>query len=105
MSEFRSQHNLDENGNPNGGFARAAGISIEWQRGPTVVDGVDVGQNGAYVQTLIEIARDRLAHYQGTRFNCDENAKAIEHLTAAFDVLESRFQKREDRGVLGTHEE
>lgn len=105
VGNFIFEHRVDLDGNPDGGFSRAAGVSVEWQRGPTVVDGVDHGQNGAFVQTVIAVAANRLEHYQATRFRCDENAEAIRLLNEAIAVLESRFQKRAARGVLGTHNE
>ena len=55
-------------------------------------------------ETVIEAAKQRLEHYQTTRFECHENNEAIRYLKAALDILDQRTKDREARGVEGTHE-
>lgn len=102
--QFMSQHWNDENGNPAGGVSDATGITVSWQNGPLQVDGERRDPSGAFVETVIAIAADRLEFYQGSKFLCEENAKALEHLYAALAVLDQRTKSREARGVEGTHQ-
>ena len=96
---------VDEDGKPAGGWVEATGIFIEWQNGPLVDPATGVRQepNGAFVETVIKIALDRIAHYQGTPFECPENERAAEHLRKALQELKERTMIREARGVEGTH--
>lgn len=88
----------DKDGNPAGGFSSAPGTTIVWQHGP------GEHQTGAIVEQIIQIAIGRLEYYQGTKFECEENANAITHLTKAIEYIQSRTQSRIDRGVEGTYE-
>lgn len=94
----------DENGNPKGGYVKAIGIDIEWQNGPLGRDEKRIGPNGAFVETVIQAALQRLEYYQKSKFNCRENALAITKLEEALHWLQSRTAKREQRKVEGTHE-
>jgi hypothetical protein len=60
--------------------------------------------NGAFVEDVIAAAVDRLRYYQTSRFACESNFRAIEHLEAAMKVLDQRTKDREARAVEGTHE-
>lgn len=94
---------LDREGRPEGGVVSATGLQIKWQSGP-LGRGLDRKEpNGAFVETVITAALQRIEHYQTLQFACDENAQAIEHLRAAIAVLESRTARRENAGVEGTH--
>lgn len=93
----------DESGNPNGGVTSAPGVLISWQRGPMVIDGIRVGQNGAFVEDVITAAVERLKYFQSLKFQCSENMVAITHLEAALRALQERTASREQRGVEGTH--
>jgi len=96
-------HFDDASGNPAGGVTTATGIEIHWQDGP-LGRGADRREpNGAFVEGVIDAARDRLAYYQKSRFACQANAEAIEHLTRALVVLDQRTTDREARSVEGTH--
>lgn len=102
---FESNHEVDENGRPAGGESRALGIEVFWQNGPLGKEGTPERKepNGAFVETLIAIAMDRLEFYQ-TVFPCRENNIAINHLDVALMVLNSRTMRRREEGVEGTHE-
>ena len=100
---FTSKHANDELGNPAGGHSEATGISIDWQNGPLGRDEERLESNGAFVETVIAIAIDRLEYYQASRFNCRENALAITKLQEAIHWLNHRTRIREERGVEGTH--
>ncbi len=106
LDEFTSENKVDENGNPSGGAVRGTGLSIDWQDGPLGRDAERVAPNGAFVETVIAAAKQRLEFYQsaaGGKFQCDENALAIEKLCQALDLLDQRTQDREARQVEGTH--
>lgn len=94
---FYSRHMLTDEGLPDGGQSNGLGIKIAWQKGL-------LPKNGAFVDTVIKIALDRLEHFQTTKFCSIENAIAIGHLKAALEALNVRQQLREARGVANTHE-
>lgn len=101
-----SYNDLDDNGNPTGGFVRGIGMSIDWQNGPLGRDEDRQVPNGAFVETVIEAARQRIEFYQKAsngRFACRENAIAITKLEEALLWLNKRTQDREARQVEGTH--
>lgn len=102
--EIAVRNRVDANGNPAGGHVLGTGILIDWQNGPLSVDGVRRGPNGAFVEGVIEAAKQRLEHYQESKFRCSENELAIQHLEAALEWLQSRTTDREARNVEGTHE-
>lgn len=93
---------MDHAGRPFGGYAEGNGVKIRWQQGPLAVDGERREPNGAFVETVIEIAKQRLEFYQRSPFNCEENTRAILHLEAAIDVLNSRTARRAAEGTEGT---
>lgn len=107
QQEFTSHHELDENGNPAGGGSLARGISVSWQNGPLGRGEDRVEPNGAFVETVIAIAVDRLNFYQtgsDGKFACRENALAITKLEEALHWLNHRTAAREARQVEGTHQ-
>ncbi|NYZ70127.1 hypothetical protein H0A36_29370 [Endozoicomonas sp. SM1973] len=97
-------HFIDSNGNPAGGTTSGRGFAISWQNGPLDANGERLPPNGAFVEDIINAAKDRLEFYQESKFCCDYNAEAIKHLESAINVLNSRTANREKRGVEGTHE-
>lgn len=103
---FTSEHNTDSNGNPAGGISKTNGTTVNWQNGP-LGEGADRKEpNGAFVEDIIDIARDRIEYYQtesNGRFNCTENAMAITRLQEAVFWLNSRTQRRTEAGTEGTH--
>ena len=94
---------LDDDGNPAGGYVTSIGLNINWQDGPLGRGADRQEPNGAFVETVIAAAKQRLEHYQDTKFECTENAMAIEHLNEALTVLRQRTSDREKRDVEGTH--
>lgn len=104
LQETKHTYPTDENGNPAGGEVRGVGLSIDWQNGPLGRGAERIEPNGAFVETVIQAAADRLDFYQRSRFNCAENAAALAHLEAALASLKARTAAREARDVEGTHE-
>lgn len=102
---FESENYTDEEGNPAGGFARGTGIDISWQDGPLGRGDDRKEPNGAFVEDVIRVAKQRLEFYQGSRFATGENQEAIDHLGIALLALETRTRKRVARGVEGLNEE
>lgn len=107
--DFTVENDRDENGNPAGGYAGGVGFSIEWQNGPLQVEET-VGcpahrrePNGAFVETIIAAAKQRIEEYQSTRFSCDENEKALMYLGLALNALDARTQRRIGAGTEGSH--
>lgn len=98
--------NTVNNGNPSGGKFEGVGLSINWQDGP-LGRGVDRKlPNGAFVETVISAAKQRIEFYQEAqfgKFKCRENALAITKLEEALHWLEHRTKDREERAVEGTH--
>lgn len=119
IEHCKIENELDQNGNPTGGYAYGLGLMIDWQRGPLGRHTKDckpgshgVGctraePNGAFVETVISAARQRLEFYQAAsngKFACEENATAIAKLGEALEVLNNRTRNREERQVEGMHQ-
>lgn len=106
LAEFDSINNTDDKGNPTGGQVRGTGLAIEWQNGPLGRGNERKDPNGAFVETIIAAALQRIEFYQnasGGRFKCRENAIAITKLEEALLWLDKRTRDREKRQVEGTH--
>ena len=102
----QQRNDVDSTGNPTGGFVTGRGLTIEWQRGTLGRDNDRQEPNGAFVETVIEAARQRIAFYQKAsngKFACRENAIAITKIEEALLWLNKRTQDREARQVEGTH--
>lgn len=95
----------DDNDNPTGGLVSGTGITIVWQDGPLGRDGDRIKPNGAFVEDVIEAARQRIAFFQTSKYECADNADAVAYLEGALNALNRRTEDRENRGVEGTHEE
>lgn len=93
----------DGNGNPTGGHVIGVGLNIEWQDGPLGRDADRKTPNGAFVETVISSALQRIKFYQASKFACEENARAAAHLQEALFWLELRTKDREERSVEGLH--
>ena len=87
-----------------GGSVRGKGLAIDWQSGPLGRVPDRVNPSGAFVETVIAAALQRLQHYQKSHLECRENALAITKLEEALLWLGKRTRDREDRGVEGTHD-
>lgn len=102
----RSEFRVDVDGNPTGGYtlieppANGATTYINWQDG---IIGSE-GQNGAFVEDVLEAARQRLQFFQSTKFRCRENALAITKIEEALGWLDWRTRQRTLHGVENTYE-
>lgn len=101
--EIEQHHDLDQDGNPAGGVTRSPGLHISWQNGPLGRGEHRRAQSGAMVEDVLKAAIGRLEFYQEGRFRCEDNARALQHLRDALDVLDRRTADRERRGVEGSH--
>jgi hypothetical protein len=102
--DFFSEHWIDLAENPVGGVSTGLGFTISWQQGPLGRGEKRKIPNGAFVEKIIFAAIDRIQFYQRSKFKCDENAIAIQHLQDALFALENRTASREAREVEGTDE-
>ena len=94
-SPERPQHDRDP-------FAYPQGFIINWQNG---VAGVDRDQwNGATVEDVLTVVKERLKFYQDSKFACEQNRQVITNIDVALAALRRRTAERKQRGVLGTHE-
>lgn len=93
----------DENQNPTGGSVKGVGLSIDWQDGPLGRGEDRKDPNGAFVETVISAAKQRLEYFQESKFKCRENALAITKLDEALHWLNHRTLDRENRAVEGEH--
>ena len=98
-----SNHFSDSDSNPAGGTTYGNGFAIGWQNGPLGRGESREEPNGAFVEDVIAAALDRLEFYQASKFNCEENARAVNRLNAALEALNERTAAREARAVEGTH--
>ena len=91
-------------GAPAGGTCNGTGLWIIWQRGPMRTPEGLRPHTGAFVETVIEAALQRLRFYQTTQFACDENDQAIIKLCEALHWLHARTERRRAAGTEGTYE-
>jgi len=104
QQKFTAENHLDDEGRPAGGFVEATGLRIDWQNGPLGRGEDRIEPNGAFVETVIAAAVQRIEHYQSGQFRCRENAIAITKLEEALHWLNARTNRREAADVEGTHE-
>ena len=90
-------------GKPAGGTAVGTGMVITWQNGPLGRGEDRKEPNGAFVETVIDAARQRIEFYNESGFDCVENKNAIHYLEKALAELEARTEDRESQRVEGTH--
>ena len=100
---FTAVHFKDEDENPTGGHSFGVGFSIAWQHGPLGRGDDRQAPNGAFVEDIIDAAKERLAFFQDSKFSCEANRLAISCLEQALYVLDQRTKDREARGVEGLH--
>jgi len=103
-NKFESIHYKNQEGNLIGGKSSGIGFNIEWQNGPLYLEGKRIEPNGAFVETLLEVVKDRINFYQESKFNCQENDDAINYINKALEALNNRTKKRQERKVEGTWE-
>jgi len=107
LAPFSSSNLTDVHDLPAGGTVEGTGLSIQWQNGPLGTGDERKEPNGAFVETVIAAAKQRIEWYQevnGGKFACDENYFAINYLKLALRKLDDRTKEREARGVEGTHQ-
>ena len=104
MQDFSAENRNDADGNPAGGDVKAVGLDIKWQNGPLGREEDREIPNGAFVETVIAAARQRIEYYEDSKFACKENAEAVEYLSKALEVLNARTARREAEKTEGTHE-
>lgn len=100
---FHATNTTNAEGTPTGGLVVGTGFTIGWQDGALGRDGDRVAPNGAFVEDVIDAARQRLSFFQDSPYACNANAEAVEHLTLALEALDSRTREREAREVEGEH--
>ncbi len=109
LAPFSSSNLTDVHDLPAGGTVEGTGLSIQWQNGPLGnEDTVRVEPNGAFVETVIAAALQRMRWYQEVndgKFACNENKWAIQCLGSALVHLQLHQLDRIARGVEGTHQE
>jgi len=103
QGSFTSNQWSDDSGSPAGGCTFGTGFCISWQNGPLNRDEERLDPNGAFVETIIAVALDRLEFYQQSKFISEYNANAIAALSEALGHLNARTADREERAVEGTH--
>lgn len=108
LQPYDATNTTDDDGNPTGGSVWATGLQIDWQDGPLGRGEDRQEPNGAFVETVIAAAIQRLEFYNeaaGGKFRCRENSLAITKLEEALHWLEHRTKERERRQVEGTHQQ
>lgn len=106
LGEFKAENQVDENGNPTGGFVEGTGLRIDWQDGPLGRGEERIEPNGAFVETVLAAVKQRIEFYQAARdgkFACHENADVIVSLEYCLTRMAQRTAAREARAVEGTH--
>lgn len=104
IDRFVAENISTDDGKPAGGYVRGTGLEIEWQNGPLGRGDDRLAPSGAFVETVIAAAKQRIEYYQASQFACRENALAITKLDEALHWLNSRTSRRESSGTEGTHE-
>jgi len=104
LAKFKAENILDDDGKPAGGSAVGVGMMLNWQNGPLGRGEDRKEPNGAFVETVIAAAKQRIEFYNEAGFECTENKNAIYFLEKALAELDSRTQSREAAEVEGTHE-
>lgn len=105
MQQDFTAFNALKDGKPAGGYVEGVGLRIDWQDGPLLDP--NTGErgvpNGAFVETVIAAALQRIEHYNETQFRCRENSLAITKLEEALHWLNARTARRVAAGTEGTH--
>lgn len=111
LANFEKQNYIDPDQNPSGGYVKGVGLDIQWQNGPLGRGADRKEPNGAFVETVIATALQRIQFYQDGldgkpntgKFSCRENAIAITKLEEALMWLNKRTKRREVEQTEGTH--
>ena len=105
VREITTETKEDLGGRPSGGSSTGIGLTIIWQsgeRGKNTDANPNAKQiaNGAAVDDVIEICRNRLA-YLDSKLPSEENKVALASLNEALNALVARKADRQERGVDG----
>lgn len=95
-----NQNWTNSDGTHDGGVSTGIGFTISWQRGGLN----EAGRNGAFLVEVLESCYNQLNYFQNSKYACEENVEALEHLRNCITSLEKRRSRRNQEGVLGTHE-
>ena len=97
----------NEYGVVTGGASVGTGFTIAWQSGTLqfAADGVTPLPNGAFIEDVLGACHDRIEAMQATKFECDENAVALQAIRDALTALDGRMTRRQAEGLHGTHED
>lgn len=114
---IEATNQLDEGGNPTGGFvdlyvgeeveyAPAHVVKILWQDGPRGRgEGKPLAEpNGAFVEDVLWAALQRLEFFNESKYRDRANSLAITHIEQALQALKDRQLERSHRNVEGKHE-
>lgn len=72
--------------------------NVNFQCGPIK----EYGVNGVNNEDLLLMVLTRLEAFQKTKYACEENTEAIEHLVSAVRALRKRADRRKSEGTLNT---
>lgn len=92
------QNWTNEDGTHAGGVSTGIGYTISWQRGSLN----EAGRNGAFLIEVLKSCQSQLSYFQNSKYKCEENEKALQHLQQSIQYLEARKNRRLDQGTLGT---
>lgn len=101
---FDAINEVDDQGRPDGGYVSGVGLQIRWQQGPLGRGEDRQEPNGAFVETVIAAAKQRIEFYNEGQYRCRENSLAITKLEEALHWLQHRTARREAEQTEGTHE-
>lgn len=93
-----NQNWTNEDGDHEGGVSTGVGFTIAWQRGPLN----ETGRNGAFLIEVLQCCLHQLEYFQDSKFKCPENESARGYLVGAIESLQSRRDRRQEEGTLGT---
>ena len=74
---------------------------IDFQNGPRNAEG---SKHGVLDVDLLEIVKHRLTAFQAGPYACEENDKALQHITEALLWMNKRVEDRIERNILGKNE-
>lgn len=109
---INSEFTTDGAGNPTGGTTKMH-LPYPEDSGSTRLvllvhyqDGIvgEDGQTGAFVEDVLEVARQRLQFFQTSKFRCRENAIALTKIEEALQWLDWHIRQRLIRGVENTYD-
>ena len=95
-----NQNWTNDDGTHDGGVSTGIGFTVSWQRGPLN----EAGRNGAFLIEVLQSCSTQLEYFQNSSYSCQENADALIHLQKCIELLESRRNRRDLAGTLGTHQ-